>query len=51
MHNDFSAQQTDLSERVRSRTVRFVYLYPVEGWSDWMAVVIEHPTGVVYGHF
>jgi hypothetical protein len=49
MTERFSAQQTVLERKIHSGEARFVYLDPVETWPDWLAVVIEHPTGVVFG--
>jgi len=48
--DEFTTAQLQLIQRVVSGDVRFVYLDPVEGWSEWLAIIIEHPTGVVYGH-
>jgi hypothetical protein len=47
--DEFYSAQQQLAERVASGSVRFVYLDPEECWPYWLAVIIEHPTGVVYG--
>lgn len=41
-------QQEQLAARVRAGKVRHVFLEPDGTWDEWLAVVIEHPTGVVY---
>ena len=42
------AQQERLAERVRAGELRHVFLDPDGTWSEWLAVVIEHPTGIAY---
>lgn len=48
--DEFTSAQLQLAERVASGDVRYVYLDPVECWPEWLAIIVEHPTGVVYGH-
>jgi hypothetical protein len=49
MLEEFYLQQKNLSRKVESGAARFVFLDPVESWPDWVVIVVEHPTGVVYG--
>lgn len=45
----FADEQAYLAARVRSETVRFVYLDPDGTLHEWLALVVRHETGVVYG--
>lgn len=49
MTDEFYSAQQQLAERVASGSVRYVFLDPEGCWADWLAIIVEHPTGVIYG--
>lgn len=49
MKPSFAEEQANLADRVRRDEARFVFIDPDGTLPDWVAVVIRHKTGVVYG--
>jgi hypothetical protein len=46
----FADEQADLKARIEARQATFVYRDPVQGWGEWIMVVVKAPTGVIYGN-